>query len=85
MRKIRYSLEIGFAGCQDEGVMEVDDEISEQEIEDVLNEMALNWASGWEGDERLFSEEEWEEEGASENFYENVYASFEFIPLDEEF
>ncbi len=82
MPKIKYNLEIGYAGCGDEGETEVDDNMTNDEISVMVNDMAHEWASGWEGDYRLCWDEDMTEEEndqATEHFYEGVDGSWEFI------
>lgn len=79
MRKIKYKLEVGFCGCDDEDVMEI--EGSDAEIDSIVYEMAQEWATNWEGDQRLY--DDWDEETV-ESFYENVCGSWEELS-DEEF
>lgn len=85
MRWIRYSLEVGFAGCHYQGSMEIDDDMTNEQIDAMVHEMALDNAQSWEGDERLGwdpdqTEEEREQE--TEFFYENVYGTWEFEEED---
>ena len=87
MRKIKYVLEIGYAGCGDEGVMEVDDNMTDGEIDDMVNDMAMEHASSWEGDERLGWDEDMSEdenEQQTESFYEGVCGSWEFTDEESE-
>lgn len=71
--KIFYELDIGYAGCGDEGEIEVDDNMTDKQIDEYVHEMALDWAQSWDGDERLG--DEWDEEGTAQ-FYENVSGSW---------
>ncbi len=87
MRKIRYDLDIGYPGCNDEGVMEVEDNMTDAEIDDMVNDMAAEHGNSWEGDERLgwwsdMTEEEREEE--NEYFRENVCGSWQFTTEDDD-
>ena len=79
MRKIYYELDIGAVGCGDEGVTTVDDDMTDSQIDDMVNQMAHDWADSWEGDERLGftspDDEEYSEELAvqeAEEFRANV-------------
>jgi hypothetical protein len=72
-------LSIGYAGCDEEGILEIDDEMSSDEIEIMIDDMAHEHANSWEGDSRLgwddeMSKEEYEEE--CELFRENVEGSW---------
>lgn len=82
MAKISYKLEIGYAGCQEEGELYIDDNMTDEEIDNMINEMAHEHAASWEGDTRLgwhddMTDEEYDE--ANESFYENVEGSWEFV------
>lgn len=82
MRKIKYNLEIGFCGCNEEDEMEIDDDMSDEDISNMINNMANEYAVGWEGDTRLgwedgMDEEEYDE--VTERYYEGVYGAWEFI------
>ena len=79
MAKIYYELDVGYCGCGDEGVIDVGD-MPEKSYDDLVNEMALEWANQWVGDERLMSEEEWKED--EESFWGNVGGTWE--PYDPE-
>ena len=81
-RKIAYNLEVGYSGCNDEGEMEVEDNMSDHEITDMVEEMAREHASRWEGDYRLcwheeMTDEEYDE--ATEHYYANIYGAWEFV------
>lgn len=76
MAKIKYVIDLGFAGCGDEGEEEIDDGMSKEQIDAYVDDMAQEWAQSWEGDERLYSE--WGEE-ETESFYENVCGSWEYV------
>lgn len=83
MRKIKYKLEIGFCGCDDEGVMEVT-EAEFQRMDQIIEDMSLEWSSSWEGDTRLY-EEEWDSmSDGYEEYYANCSGSWEEIS-DEEY
>lgn len=72
MRYIKYYLDIGYAGCGDEGVTEVGD-MDDAEIDQMVNDMAHEWADSWEGDERLgFGNEDEDQEEVTTNFREGV-------------
>ena len=75
MAKIKYVIDLGFAGCGDEGEEEIDDGMSKEQIDAYVHDMAQEWAQSWEGDERLYYE--WNDE-VTEHFYENVYGSWEW-------
>lgn len=75
--KITYKLEIGFAGCNEEGEIELPDDMGDHEIDLHIGEMAMEYAQMWVGDTRLFSEEEWEE--GEEQFFEGVYGYWEKV------
>lgn len=82
MARIKYKLEIGYAGCDEEDEIEVDDDMTDEEIQSMIDEMAQEWASSWEGDTRLgwndeMTEEEYEQE--CEFFYENVCGYWEYV------
>lgn len=48
MRKIHCVLETGFVGTKREGVIEVEDDATEEDIEAAVQEWALNFVSwGW--------------------------------------
>lgn len=79
MRKIAYELDIGFAGCGDEGVIEVDDNATDREISEMVDDMANEWAQSWEGDSRLGWDDEMskeEQEEMTQDFYGNVSGSW---------
>ena len=87
MRTIYYNLEIGFACCNDEGTMDVPDDMTDAQIDIMIHEEALEWAQSWEGDERLGfdpyqSEEDMEQE--IQSFYENVDSSWRWAKEGEE-
>ena len=73
MRKITYVLSTGFAGCDEEDVMEFEDGTTDAVIDEVVNEMAQEFANGWEGDTRLYSD--WDEQ-ETEDFYDNCYGAW---------
>ena len=77
---IYYKLEVGFCGCEDEGVIEVEDGTSDRDLDELVHEMAMEWATNWEGDERLY--DEWDEDTV-ETFYENVYGNWRPATEDE--
>lgn len=78
--KILYTLEIGFFGCGDSGYLEYPDDTPEDLIERDVNELALEWASSWQGDTRLYSEDEWDEMGEEAfEFYEGAYGTWEVV------
>jgi hypothetical protein len=90
MRYIKYNLEIGYCGCNDEGVLPVPDGMPNNAIDDMVNSMAQEHASSWEGDERLGftspDDEDYTDELAEqevEDFYANVDGDWEFITEDE--
>ena len=71
---IKYHLEVGYCGCDDEGVINIPSD-REHEIDNIVNDLAMNWAEQWVGDTRLMDEEEWEEN--EENFWGDVGGSWE--------
>lgn len=79
MREIFYRLEIGYAGCQDEGATVVPDDMTNDQIDNMVHEMALEHAQSWEGDERLI--EDWNAD-ETDYFYQNVEGTWEFIEND---
>ena len=88
MRYIKYNLEIGYYGCNDEGVTTVDDGMTDADIDEMVNDMAQEHAASWEGDERLgfdnfddVGEDEYQQQ--VDSFYENVCGSWEFITEEE--
>lgn len=86
MRHIKYHLEIGYCGCDEEGVMPVEDSLTDDNIDEIVDSMAHEHAQAWEGDERLcwdsdMSDEEYIE--ATEHFYDNVSGSWHWA-TDEE-
>ena len=81
MRKIYYTLDIGYAGCGDEGLHEVDDDATDKEIDQLVDDLAMDWASTWEGDDRLG--EDWDEEG-TEAYYQQVSGSWRWATADDE-
>jgi hypothetical protein len=85
LRKIYYELDIGYCGCDDKGIIEVGDDMSDADIDDMVHEMALEHAASWEGDERLgfsnpddfeggYDSDEYQQE--VDNFYDNVCGSW---------
>lgn len=80
MRYVRYSLEVGFCGCNEEGVMAFDDK-DFVHVQETLDAMAQDHATSWEGDTRLYDEEEWAE--MADDFYSNVYATWDEISEEE--
>ena len=49
MRIIKWVLETGFVGCSQEGTFEVDENISDEEIEEAAREAVFSEISwGWE-------------------------------------
>lgn len=88
MRYIHYTLEIGYCGCDDEGVIAVDDDMEHDAIDMMVNDMAQDHASGWEGDSRLGWDDEWdvdseEYEEYTSLFYENVSGSWHWATAEE--
>lgn len=84
MRYIKYNLEIGYCGCDDEGVTTIPDNYDDGDIDMMVNDMANEHAASWEGDERLgfsydadYDSEEYQEE--VDSFYANVSGSWDFI------
>lgn len=70
--KITFFADIGFAGCGNEYTIDVPDDYTPFDLDDLAWDMAVEWAQSWIGDERLFSEEQWEEIGDS---FEEEYVS----------
>ena len=82
MRKIYYKLDIGYTGCGYEGVSTVADDMPDSEIDEMVNDMALQWAESWEGDSRLGWDDDMtdeEQEQQTEDFYQNVCGSWRFV------
>ena len=79
MRKIKVTCSIGFAGCNDEEIVEVDDSMTVKDIDEMVHEMAMEHANSWEGDERLG---EWDEE-FTEMFFENAHSWWEDAEEDD--
>jgi hypothetical protein len=82
MRTIEYELDIGFCGCGDEGTIQVPDDMTNSEIDEMISNMAHEWADSWEGDSRLGFTEDANEatmEEESDSFRENVCGSWKFI------
>lgn len=82
MKKIAYKIDIGYHGCGDSGTIEVPDDTTDDEINRIVEEMTMEHAASWEGDERLgwgseMSEEEFEQE--TEFFYENVSSDWHWV------
>ena len=49
MRKIKWYLDTGFAGCRHEGEVVVEDEATPEEIEETVKEEAFGYVDwGWE-------------------------------------
>ncbi len=87
MRKIRYNFEIGYAGCDEEGVTVVPDEMTNAEIDEMVYDMAQEYAASWEGDSRLGFEDEMTQEEADEYrdaFYEGVSGSWQWASPDDD-
>lgn len=83
MKRIAYILEVGFCGCQSEGTMEVSDDMTPGDIDSLIWEMAREHGQSWEGDTRLYSEEEWENPDTVEMFYEGCYGSWTVVGSEE--
>ncbi len=86
MRRIYYDLYYGYVGVGESGEQEVDDDMTDSQIDTMVHEMALEGAQSWEGDERLgwhsdMTDEEYEQE--TEYFYENVGGSWRWAEEDE--
>lgn len=78
MRKIRVNLDIGFAGCGHEDIIEVPENMTPAEIDEMVHDMAMDWAQSWEGDERLgWGHEDEDQEEVTEQFYEGVGGTWE--------
>ncbi|MAX04768.1 MAG: hypothetical protein CL883_05545 [Dehalococcoidia bacterium] len=78
MRKIKLVASIGFAGCDDEDIIEVDDDVSDEELQNMADEFSMEHAASWEGDERLG---EWDEDSI-EMFFENAHGWWEEVEDD---
>lgn len=84
MKKIMYEINLGWAGVGEEDEMEVDDNATDSDIDAMVHEMALECASSWEGDQRLMSEEEWEDEDNVQHFYDNASGSWRWVDEPED-
>jgi hypothetical protein len=87
MRKIKYTLDIGYCGCQEEDTMVIPDDMTDNEIDTMLDEMVHQYADSWEGDSRLgfdpdASEEEQEDHAHS--FREGLSGYWEEVADDYE-
>lgn len=60
-KKVTFFADLGWCGCNDEQTLEVDASMTDKELDNMAWEMACEWSQSWEGDERLMSEEEWDE------------------------
>jgi hypothetical protein len=84
MRTIKFELDIGFCGCGDEGTMTVSDDMTNAEIDEMVHDMAMDHAQSWEGDERLgWGNEDEDQDEVTEQFYENVGGSWQFVENEE--
>ena len=86
MRHIVYTIDVGYCGCGDDGIATVTDDMSNADIDNMVNDMAHEHANQWEGDYRLawdedMSEEEYEE--ATDMFYENVCGSWSWATAED--
>lgn len=75
MRKIYYEIDVGYCGCGHEDTTTVDDDMSDGEIDQMVNDLAMDWAQQWEGDERLCWDSEMSSEeydAATDEFYSGV-------------
>ena len=80
MRQIAYDLDIGYCGCNEEGVMEIEDTMTDKEIDDMVHDMALDHAASWEGDERLgWGSEDEDQDEITQQFYEGVSGSWRWV------
>lgn len=82
MRTIAYTLEIGYPGCEEQGEMNIPDDFTDADIDNLIDSMAIEHANEWEGDSRLgwdceMSQEK--EEEYTEQFYEGVYGHWKEI------
>lgn len=87
MRKIYYTLDIGYAGCGDEGITTVDDDMTDSEIDEMVDNMAHDWAASWEGDQRLGFDEDDEDipyDQQVEDFYQGVSGSWRWATEEDE-
>lgn len=85
MRHIKYYINIGYCGCDEEGVTTVPDNYDDGDIDRMVSDMAYDYAESWEGDTRLgftdYNDDDWTEELAKEerdNFYANVGGHWEW-------
>lgn len=69
MRKIKYEIDTGYAGCSSEGTMEFPDDTLDGVIDHEVWLQAQDEAQSWEGDERIMSEEDWQKAENIESFY----------------
>jgi hypothetical protein len=73
MRHIYYEIDIGYAACGTEGVMTVEDSATDESIDQSVHEAAMDYASSWEGDERLgWGHEDEDQNEVTDSFYENI-------------
>lgn len=85
MRTIEFQLDIGFCGCGDEGTMIVSDDMTNDDIDQMVHDMAMEWAQSWEGDERLgWGNEDEDQEEVTDMFYQNVCGSWKFVEPEED-
>lgn len=83
MTKIRYTISIGYAGCDEEDVIDIADDMTHDQIDAMVDEMAQEYAQSWEGDQRLCWDDDMTEEeygDATHAFYENIAWSWEYEP-----
>ena len=86
-RKIYYDLDIGYAGCGDEGIATVDDDMTDSEIDEMVDNMAHDWATSWEGDQRLgFGDPDEDEDYDQQvdDFYASVSGSWRWATEEDE-
>lgn len=84
MRYIKYYLDIGYAGCDDEGIIIDAHDMNDAEIDEMVNDMAHDWADSWEGDERLcFGNEDEDQEEVTADFRAGVSGWWEEATQDD--
>ncbi len=84
MRYIKYILDVGYAGCNEEDVMALPDDISDVAIEANLYEALQDYAQSMEHVAEGYDwEEGWENEEDKEYYYENCNYSWEEITEEE--
>lgn len=79
MRKILWEVSVGFAGCGSDGTEEFPDGTPDSVIDQFVWVLAQEEGASWEGDERLYSAEEWEDGDVVAMFYENCDGFWEEV------